>query len=375
MAKPMTEKACSGAARAASLILIATAIFLRLQDGNAAGLETVYGPKAAALIQRSSDIILNSAEAEGLSPNVYAQRCLAAVQLVPSFGKRAVESVRRNANALVATANDPVHGAGWTFIAEKKAEKACAGPGTFDAFGDGTCNPAGVRYTFQTGLALTCVAKAYTVTRDKAYLDTALSVVKSSWPHGGAPPSCDNCFYYWYSYHPNDADRFVRNTNTLMGMALSAVYEINHDQKIRNRLQQIANAEHHETAAGNFGYLGLADPKFRSKPDRERLRIDNHLPLVAQGSLVIGEIIGDKQSIADAKVAMNAWLDCPQGAACRNQPCERWAGDPSCTSTAAAAPCYFRSLDERFARACDAFLARVQRLSATQLWMVLSAVR
>lgn len=344
----------------------------------AAAVDTIeqnYGANGAALILRSANAMLNNQVGAGQPAGAIAHRCLAAAQLVPILGKRALQVVQQSADELVAMAPDPVNGAGWTFRNEDKTEKACDGPGTLDAFRDGTCNPAGVRYTYQTSLALTCVARAYALTHMKAYLETAQAVVNASWPHGGTPPSCRDCFSYWYSYHPNDANRYVRNVNALMGMALSAVYDSTGERRLRQRLVQIANAEHREVAAGNFGYLGIDDPRFQANPAKESLRIDNHVPMVAQGLRTIGVTIGNSGAIEDAKSIMASWLDCP-GGACARQTCKRWSGNMgSCMTTTSAAPCLFRKLDRKFADACQVFMDRAKSLSAAQLWMVLNDVR
>jgi hypothetical protein len=340
-----------------------------------ASIEASYGQAAGQTIETSMDRLLSRRASATEPVGAIAQRCLAADSAAPLYAARAKATVADSANVLVAMLERKAGEAGWTFENEDKSALACAGPGTMDAFHDGSCNPAGTNYMYQTSLALTCLAKAAALTGDRNYATAADSVVRASWPHGGVPPGCGGCWYYWYSYHANDAGHFVRNTNALMGMALAAVYRLEPGERLRQRIQGIANSEHHEIASGNEGYLGMSDPQFLAKPQHERARIENHLPLVAISLFEIGRTMDDMSAIEDAKSVMSTWLDCP-GGGCAAKPCDKWAGDPvRCTVTSAAAPCILRKLDSKFADACETFLGHAEHLNAYQLWMVFEGLK
>lgn len=337
-------------------------------DPALAKLSQAYGADGAAKIAASAGTVLERKTRPGEAPNTIALQCFAAAELVPYFGDRAISAVRDAADTLVS-----ISGAGgevgWSIAPDHT--DSCGVAGEQNTLHRG-CNPVGTKYTFRTALALTCVGRAYLLTRDPKYLDVAKQAVASSWQHGAAPPDCADCFYYWMSYSPLDTGRYVRNVNVLMGMALGTVYAADGDSRILDRIRQIGNSERMELAAGNNGYFSVADPQYRANPVRERERIENHVPYVALGLLEIGKTLGDQDLIRDAAAVEGSWVDCPD-AVCGGRACQQWGADPArCDLKQQSSVCFFRNASPVFADRCRAFVLRESKLGAYEIWAALS---
>jgi len=345
------------------------------QDGQpfAATLSANFGQEDAAKVSASADALLRK-PVSATNPVQAALDCLGAAELARFCGAPAVARVAADADALVAL-SDPAHmgKAGWS-LPINDTKKSCDGPGSAVTF-ETTCNPAGTIFMFETGLALTCLGKAYGFTHKPEYLALAREAVDATWTAGGATPSCPNCFTYWYSLNPADTGRFVRNTNALMGMGLAALYADGHDARYLARLTEIANAERTEMAARNFGYYGIADPLQRRDPAQERRRIENHVPYVAKGLYEIGVALGDPVAQGEAAKLMDVWMNC-QGGDCGRYACAQWGADPHrCMVTQTAAPCFFARRSDVFKSACQAYLDRAEKLNVYQIWAVVGGLK
>jgi len=336
-----------------------------------AKLSAAFGPADAAKVSASADALLRR-PISALNPVQDALDCFGAAALARTLGASATARVAADADALIALSN-PAHTgkAGWSLPIADTA-KNCDGPGTAITF-ETECNQAGTIFMFETGLALTCLGKAYDLTHKAEYLAAAQKAVDASWTAGGASPDCPNCFAYWYSLNAADVGRYVRNTNVLMGMGLAALYADTHDPRYAARLTQIANAERAEMAAHNFGYYGIADLRQRRDPGRERRWIDNHVPYVAKGLYEIGVAIGDPVAQDEAAKAMDVWMTC-RGVDCGNS-CAQWGADPArCMVTQTAAPCFFTKRSDIFKAACQAYLDKAVKLNGYQIWAVVGGL-
>ncbi len=337
----------------------------------AAKLTDAYGPAVAQNILASSETLLDTQPQPGDSPNNTALQCFAALKLIPQFGGRALRTVEADADMLVAISGGANGEVGWS-IKPDHVDSECGVPGEQSTAHMG-CNPAGTKYAFRTALALACVAKAYAVTHKKEYLDTALAAVRSSWLHGAPTPNCANCFSYWMSYDPKDVGRYVRNVNILMAWALGAVYEDTKDPRILARIREVANSERRESAAGNEGYYGVADPQYRAKPERERVRIENHDPYLALARYDVGNTLNDEALKSSAAAILRTWLDCPESY-CGGKTCKQWGGSAACNIEQDSAPCYFRRFGGEFAARCAQFLTRNTKFNHYEIWMALSGL-
>jgi hypothetical protein len=338
-------------------------------DPDRTKLAEAYSVAGAQKILSSADRVLDTKPKTTDAPNGIALHCFAAAELLPYFGDRAFAAVREDANLLASISSASGGEVGWS-IAPGKTD-SCGVPGEQNILHRG-CNPVGTAYTFRTALALTCVGRAFLLTRDPNLLDVAERSAASSWRHGATPPGCASCFYYWMSYSPLDTGRYIRNTNVLMGMALGTVYSATKDPRIIERIRQIANAEQMEISAGNKGYFSIVDPQYKANPQRESARIENHVPYVAKGLLEIGKVLGDQGLIADAAKIEASWSDCPE-ATCGGSTCKHWGADPvRCDIKQQASVCFFRKTSAEFADKCSAFVLSEKKLDAYEIWAALS---
>ena len=293
--------------------------------------------------------------------------CLAAVSSPDPAVRR---EARRHADQLTAMAVR-VNGkpGGWAYEREDE-ERNCGGPGTLDAFGDGSCNGPETTYSYQTGLAATCLARAAIASGEPSYGRLAQSIIDRWSRIGAKPPDCTDCFYVWYSDSPNDIGRYVRNTNALMGMAAAWTYRATQADDVKGLAVAIATAEAREMRERNFGYFGVDDPKFRADPERERFRVENHLPYIAKGLRDIGVNLGRPDVVQLGIAVMRSWRDCA-GQDCSRFSCKRWAGRISgCDVTQIAAPCFFASDDPEFAGLCKEVVQRLRKPNDYQVWAI-----
>ncbi|HEV2457687.1 MAG TPA: hypothetical protein VGS80_04925 [Ktedonobacterales bacterium] len=143
---------------------------------------------------------------------------------------------------------------------------------SWDAFQDGTVNPANTEYAFQTGLAGDALIDVYRVTNNVTYLQTAEEAAATFLPLSTTKvdAKCANCRYFWYSADPNDFGRFVKNTNMLLGSMYARLAAITQDPTYLTPAEQVFNTEQYEVAThANFHYLGFDDPKYSPTGTRD----------------------------------------------------------------------------------------------------------
>lgn len=226
-------------------------------------------PEAAGITQRS--------------PNANAYACLAAANALAraddgaAFSAAAqqdfVTAVRRTTDALVQTM-DRWRNDGWGL------------PDAWDAFSDGSTNPATTAYAFQTGLVLWCFSDAARVlaARDpqraatlvakaRAVLTEYASTSYATVSHVGAK-ACTTaapCGHFWYSRSANDRGRFVKNTNVLMGAAtyfFGRAVGLGSTSTLMTRAAASLRSQVYEVAQRNLGYLGRSDRGWSARVDR-----------------------------------------------------------------------------------------------------------
>ncbi len=303
-------------------------------------------------------------------PLAVAYDCLAS--LAPDTGEPATQlaHARADGDRLAVLRKQDDHGhSGWGYV-ERLTEKAskCHAAGSLDAFSDGSCNPPETPYMIQTGYAVACLAQLSIATKDPQFLNLAGKAIADSWNSGTTVPGCKNCFYYWYSYHQNDKNRYVRNTNLIMGLGVAWMYAATGDAKYRERALAIAQAEDREIRAGNYGYFGIDDPRYLANPRFEAERIENHLPHQVKALKDIGILLVNRQAIANSQVILDAFLNC-NNQRCRPDNCKAWAAPVSCAATATIAPCILADRGEPYQSRCAKVVANVKRLNAFQIFL------
>ena len=284
-----------------------------------------------------------------------AVTCLAAAALVPTKGQAAQRRLVETADyVLAASVEVPRRTVGVRVSdqAEETSQKNCAGPGTLDAFSDKTCNDAQTRYAIWTAYGGICLAHAHRATGDVRYREGFAAILESWTPVGAWLPECKTCFYFWYSDHPNDTGRYVRNTSVLMGAAYSWAWKILQDERYLRLAQGVANAEDRELRHGNLGYFGIDDPRWQRDPAKERVRIENHVPLVAWGLHEIGLVTGSPAIMEAGLERYRQWRTCP-GGQCERLDCARWAGRiEGCSVTQTVTACLFLGASPELDRDC-----------------------
>lgn len=316
------------------------------------------------------DAVVELRAAPAYDPLAIAYDCLAAISLV-SLGKVTLtQRAKTSADLLISTSKvDDGGRSGWPYT-QRETDKAvlCRKAGSIDAFGDGTCNPPETPYMIQTGYAVACLAQLYVVTSDAKYLSVAKKAIDDSWGLGTTLSGCNDCFYYWYSYHSNDQGRFVRNTNLIMGLGIAWMYVATGDTKYRDRALAIARAESREIKSGNFGYFGIDDTRYQANAKLESERIENHIPHQVKALKDIGALLENHQALEDSKVMLDAFLNC-RNKRCRPDNCKAWAAPLSCKATATIAPCILADRGEPYQSRCEAVLNALPRLNAFQIFL------
>lgn len=314
--------------------------------------------------------MLGGKHAIQIDPLAAAYDCLANLSLHSKGLPNALRKAIIDAEIVIALeSNDANDRHGWSYVAKNTEKtKRCGLAGALDAFGDGTCNPPNTPYMIQTGYVLGCLAQLYIVTKEEKYLEIATKVASDSWMLGHELSECKECFYYWYSYHPNDIGRYVRNTNLIMGFGIAWLYAATGDIKYRDRALAIGAAEHREIVAGNFGYFGIDDPKYKLNRKFEAERIENHVVHQVKALKDIGILLKNDQAIADSRVMLDAFLHC-QNERCRPDNCKAWAAPLSCKTTATIAPCILADGGEPYQSRCDSVLKALNQLNAFQTFL------
>jgi hypothetical protein len=322
------------------------------------------------------DQLLKFAQREADEPVVQAQTCLS---LAAGVGRPGGERYR---SGLVEVADRLVEGKdlngdgliGWGISPRKVPSRGCPFPGMIDAFSDGTCNEANTEYMFETGLATMCLARAYLVTGERRFLQVAEQALESSWNLGVHPDACPECFYYWYSYHPNDRGRFVRNTNALMGASAAWVWKADGNPRYRKRAEEIAAAEIREGAGGNYGYFGLDDPQYKRDYAKESQRMENHIPWITKSMLDIGRILGNSRTRGQGNGVQRAWQECRGSSWTCTASCEAYAADPKrCRESVTGSPCFFKAESRKYLGECIAAIPTLLHggLTPTMWWELL----
>lgn len=300
----------------------------------------------------------------------FAQDCLGSMALYRSGSQLALARAQADADQLLALRSaDSMGRRGWPYVqALTAAAKKCGIPGALDAFGDGTCNPPETPYMIDTGYAVACLAQVAAVTAERRYLLSAIEAVSDSWELGVTGATCPGSFDYWYSYHPNDFGRFVRNVNAIMGVGLTWLYDATGDVKYRNRALAIARTEHCEISAGNYGYFGIADRRYGSDPKLESRRIENHIPHQVKFLQLVAAKFNEPAAQSDAKALLEAFLTCTEPH-CRPNNCAAWAVPAECRASQNIAPCMDTD-DDRWRSACAAARTRFPRLNGFQIYLM-----
>jgi hypothetical protein len=268
-ATDMVKSVIRGAVRAA-VILLAAVVFAAhtlavAYDGSAPAAQTPASVYIRA-IESSADVIVHADPVHHLDQHdpfgtlAYQDDALArAARLVatsdPNRSRRYVSVAMDIADYLVkhdAMSHD--HQLGWGL------------PAAWDAFGDKVPNPAYQVYAFQTALVSWALLDTYTITARASYFTTVERVMAAYLPHSTTSlgPDCRSCRMFWYSTSANDAGRYVKNTNVLMGQVMALLYRISGKSAYRAYATQVYNEEVYEVVRnGNYGYLGVNDPLYQ----------------------------------------------------------------------------------------------------------------
>lgn len=113
-----------------------------------------------------------------------------------------LENARRAADWLVANSRHS-NGTGWGLGWE------------WDAFGDGSVNPADAIYAITTAIAVEGLLNAYEAAGDQKYLDTAVEALASYMPY---TTRTEAGAYFWYSNQPADQKSIFNVSAMLAGM-------------------------------------------------------------------------------------------------------------------------------------------------------------
>ncbi|MBI5514682.1 MAG: hypothetical protein HY909_12980 [Deltaproteobacteria bacterium] len=165
----------------------------------------------------------------------------------------------------------------------------------FDAFGDGTTNPADTVYAFETGLAVWCLAEAadvLVVPMHRTRAQNALAAYRRAFVTRAQEPriGCLECGYFWHSLNMNDHGRFVKYSNVALAVASLAVDRYGADATARSQGLLSAGSQRREVQADNYGYLGRFDRLYTAAEGRS---FDDHNAFEAYALLRAGELVGD----------------------------------------------------------------------------------
>jgi hypothetical protein len=153
-----------------------------------------------------------------------------------------------------------------------------------------------------------------------------------------------------------------------MGVGLAWLYEATGVEKYRSRALAIAQSEHCEVAAGNFGYFGKADLRYLAAPQLESRRIENHIPHQVKFLELIAQKFRQPPAQKDAQDLLDAFLTCTEPH-CRPGNCAAWAVPAGCRESQNIAPC-MKPGDPQWRSVCDAARARFLRLSGFQQYLI-----
>jgi hypothetical protein len=244
----------------------------------------------------------------------------------------------------------------------------CGIPGSISVLGKSRCNPANTSYMIQTGYGLACLAQVSVATESDKYVKLAEEIASDSWDIGISPSGTNDFFYYWYSYDSYNSERYVRNTNAIMGLGMTWLYVATGNDRYRKRALAIARAENREINSSNLGYFGIDDPRYRANPKVESERIENHILHQVKALKDISVLLGYPQALDDSKAMLDAFLNC-RNKRCRPENCKAWAAPLSCKATATIAPCILVDQGEPYQSRCEAVVNALPRLNAFQIFL------
>ncbi len=337
----------------------------------AAGPETSQSEFSA--LRTLAGRFIESPAGKGSDPAKLGQECLAAIALQPEEGSRAISQMRKSADRLIELSDLAGDGKpGWSVDPGLTRNNNCAGPGTLRPFNHPACNPRYTKYMFETAFAIACLSKATLLTHDQRYLNAAREAIAASWSIGTNVHECPGCFYYWYSYSPNDKDRYVRNTNALMGMAVAWAWMASHDDRYRQRAQAIAATELREMMARNNGYFGMDDVRFRKDPSAEAQYFENHAADVIKADFDLSVILNDAALLTSTEKYWQKWQGCTNARCARG--CNVWGAPISCQNSYTFTPCVLRQVFPAADTACKQATALAvhadKPLSVFALWVI-----
>jgi hypothetical protein len=203
------------------------------------------------------------------------------------FGVLANQAVALTRAARVVAASDPARAASYESLAaaiasdlvqqdtlEADGAVGWGLPVAFDAFGDGTVNPPNQIYAFQTALVSLALLDVYADTGASADLAAVEAALAHYAPSGTTTCAggCSGCFMFWYSTNANDAGRYVKNTNVLMGLVAARLYLVTGDSQDQALAAAVYQEETYETVQhANLRYLGVDDPISVLRPGLTRI--------------------------------------------------------------------------------------------------------
>jgi hypothetical protein len=325
-------------------------------------------PEAQQLVRSSIETQLRAADkAEGRPANALAVDCLMAAELVAQGDARFTPYLQKRVDALLRLSSlTEAGGAVWSRRKEDNDLKRCPAGGV-DSFGDGTCDPPGTPYTFQSGLALACLGRAAEALQKPELRQTGNGALPYWVRQASSPAECDNCLYFPYSGNPADRNRYVRNTNVYLSLGAGAVARNEKDWSLVNR--SLA-AEAFERRSGNKGYLSALDPQWQKPSEKDRT--EDHMAGMAAALLSLHNMRSNPEALSLARWNYKTWAECSNDRCSQNR-CGYWSGNPQqCKTSATFVHCMFRQIDPAAKRLCELAISRSEKLNSSELLFILA---
>lgn len=339
---------------------LAFALGLLCQSGAARAQPDEKALEVHPAIEASIQALLRPAPLDPQRPaHALSWDCLAAAALASEGRPEARVKLAQLAQRLEAIVErDPGGNArGWG----TKTSSARCEPGEYDAFNDGSCNPASTVYAFQSGLGMACLSAAARILGEPKHLRLAESVLAYWRQFALANKDCDDCMHFAISDHRNDAGRIVRNMSMFMGYGAAELARSTGKEQYKDVATRVLRSDIAERLGGNRGYLSMLDPDWRRLP-REAQRIENHTAAMAVLSLAMAESLKSKEASGHAKSLWRDWATC-SNEACLTKTCSYWAGNAdTCQETLTAAHCAFQDSEPLARRNCIQLLSRSKSL-------------
>lgn len=182
----------------------------------------------------------------------------------------------------------------------------------WDAFGDGSVNPASTVYGFQTSFAIWCLAEAADVTGNPTYRALAESTferyrsrafVMSSEAHRLDSASCG---YFFYSDQPTDVGRLVKNVNASMSVAALVLDHYGASPEARAAGLAGALSQSSEVSYASYGYLGIYDTEYTSA---HGMSFDDHNSIEVYSLWHAGKLLSNETMRTRALAHYRAYRD------------------------------------------------------------------